>query len=91
MKGYIDLHGDKPTGEACRGCAYSFEMAGSCGCQYILVTGRRRPCPAGEGCTERRETLQREELRRVAASQRPPIPGRPMSEEALDAWAARNK
>lgn len=36
----------------CKGCAYW------CGgkttiktCDYMLITGKRRPCPPGEGCT----------------------------------------
>ena len=38
-------------------------------CVYILDTGRRRPCPAGEGCTEyerapRGREAYREGLRR---------------------------
>ena len=38
--------------EYCRslgGCAY---MSKTPSCDYFLITGRRRPCPAGEGCTE---------------------------------------
>ena len=43
--------------DKCRSCLYSCEVnVGEEGemmraCVYILHNGRRRPCPAGEGCT----------------------------------------
>ncbi len=44
----------------CADCLYHFAAADpDCyravmpACVYILRTGRRRPCPAGEGCTVR--------------------------------------
>lgn len=35
-------------GSRCRTCGYGGEL----GCGYLLLTGRRRPCPPGEACTE---------------------------------------
>ena len=39
----------------CRTCAYSFGDTGTWGgdifCGYLIRTGKRRPCPAGKGCT----------------------------------------
>lgn len=38
----------------CRSCRYFWhinESSGYMGCEYILHTGRRRPCPAGDACT----------------------------------------
>ena len=37
-------------------------------CVYILDTGRRRPCPAGDGCTEFTPLPGAEERRRRAAA-----------------------
>ena len=37
----------------CDNCVYSALLTASntrC-CNYLLVTNKRRPCPAGEGCT----------------------------------------
>lgn len=37
----------------CKGCVYNAEMS-SCTygyCNYIFVEKKRRPCPAGKGCT----------------------------------------
>lgn len=49
-----------PDMSGCRGCRHYFEAADpNCyrqsigSCVYILDEGRRRPCPAGEGCTVR--------------------------------------
>ncbi len=44
-KGY-DLSG-------CRGCQYFNVLSDGTTklCEYILQTGRRRPCPPGRGCT----------------------------------------
>lgn len=40
----------------CKGCKYYYSIAqnGRSGfgvCQYFLMTGKRRPCKGGEGCT----------------------------------------
>ena len=43
--------------EYCDGCIYSQREGGSVGlriCTYYLVTDIRRPCPAGSGCTVRK-------------------------------------
>ena len=44
---------------ACNGCNYlSRNSSGKHGtrrtCDYILITGHRRGCPAGAGCTQKR-------------------------------------
>ncbi len=45
--------------EKCGGCRYSVPVYIGDGdelmtaCVYILRTGKRRPCPPGEGCTVR--------------------------------------
>ena len=51
--------GAAPDMRRCADCAHHFGAADpGCyravlpACVYILDTGRRRPCPAGEGCTE---------------------------------------
>ena len=41
----------------CRRCIYLARINGQRSyklCQYILMTGQRRPCPAGTGCTVRK-------------------------------------
>lgn len=35
--------------KSCKGCIYLGEQVKSC--DYFLITGKRRPCPPGEGCT----------------------------------------
>lgn len=37
----------------CKGCDYNQRCTGDWQtiCVYYLATGKRRPCPAGEGCT----------------------------------------
>lgn len=43
----------------CLGCHYaklSYDGESPI-CLYILFTGKRRPCPMGEGCTVRKEQL----------------------------------
>lgn len=48
----------------CAGCHYWRDMAVCYGCHYILVEGKRRGCPPGEGCTKRKpmdlELMQKE-------------------------------
>lgn len=48
----------------CAGCLhfYGAYAANRC-CNYILDTGKRRPCPAGDGCTVKRLITCREDLR----------------------------
>jgi len=36
----------------CRSCIHGFDFGEGAGCEYILNTTHRRPCPAGTGCTE---------------------------------------
>lgn len=40
---------------SCKGCAYAVLLSGAWCCDYLLITGRRRPCPPGEGCTVRKD------------------------------------
>lgn len=48
--------------KACKGCFY-LNRGGDASCDFYLLTGRRRGCPAGEGCKEyhpkKREYLAR--------------------------------
>ena len=43
---------------ACRGCMYQGHLYTSDKelrtCDYILITGQRRPCPPGAGCTAKK-------------------------------------
>ena len=41
---------DKKT---CARCKYSTLLSGTLACGYILNTGHRRGCPAGQGCSKR--------------------------------------
>lgn len=50
------------VGSYCVGCVYVGYFCSQSAhkgipefCQYILTTGHRRPCPAGPGCTARKE------------------------------------
>lgn len=50
------------VGPSCVGCRYVGYFGSQSAykeipefCEYILATGRRRPCPAGPGCTARKE------------------------------------
>ena len=47
MKGIVDK-------KYCKNCVYYTNIFGAdyC-CSYMLDTGKRRPCPAGVGCTEK--------------------------------------
>lgn len=39
----------------CDGCRYKGTVGATETCDYLLQTGRRRPCPVGKGCTVRKE------------------------------------
>ena len=50
------------VGPSCVGCRYVGYFCSQSAykeipefCEYILITGHRRPCPAGPGCTARKE------------------------------------
>lgn len=43
-------------------CVYSFRESGAVYCQYILITGTRRPCPPGRGCAAYKVGVGREPL-----------------------------
>lgn len=40
---------------SCEGCVYAVLLSGAWCCDYLLMTGHRRPCPPGEDCTVRKE------------------------------------
>lgn len=40
---------------SCEGCVYAVLLSGMWCCDYLLMTGRRRPCPPEENCTVRKE------------------------------------
>ena len=35
----------------CATCSYHGKCGGMICCNYLLMTGKRRPCPPGAGCT----------------------------------------
>ena len=38
----------------CDGCVYLSRVYDNiCSCDYVFIAGKRRPCPAGTGCTEK--------------------------------------
>ena len=44
----------------CKGCIYSCLLwADWYSCDYIFKTGKRRPCPPGEGCTVKKMRKKR--------------------------------
>ena len=45
--------------ETCRGCVFRGSTGVTITCDHILITGRRRGCPAGAGCTRRLEGTAR--------------------------------
>lgn len=53
---------------ACEGCHYWRDIHVCYACHYLLVTGKRRGCEAGEGCIRRKpmdEELMKRENRRI--------------------------
>ncbi len=42
----------------CEGCVYAAYLSDAWYCDYLAVTGHRRPCPPGEGCTVRAEGVR---------------------------------
>jgi len=49
----------KKRNDPCRGCFYYGGNNDACRCcSYFLITGIRRPCPAGEGCTVKKTKQQ---------------------------------
>ena len=51
--------------QGCEGCSYSgYNPTLGLLCDYILCTGKMRPCPAGSGCTVRTtKPIKRDEER----------------------------
>lgn len=45
--------------ENCKCCRYLGHAGADLVCDYILITGRKRPCPAGAGCEVREEKTKR--------------------------------
>ena len=40
------------TKKSCKNCIYSYNVTDTLIiCDYLLKTNKRRPCPAGKGCT----------------------------------------
>lgn len=50
-------HAENPKSKYCGTCAYKSNYIGSC--DYFLITGNRRPCTAGKGCTVRTDSANR--------------------------------
>ena len=50
----IDMGKIKTVDSTCRGCIYLTQVSGYNACDYIGATDKRRPCPAGKGCTVRK-------------------------------------
>lgn len=46
---------DNAMGKQCKGCAYAVRLSLAWCCDYLSLTGHRRPCPPGEACTVRKE------------------------------------
>lgn len=52
----------------CNGCIYlegCYEQSATC--DYYLITGKRRPCEPGKGCTVRLETRKRKVKRKESS------------------------
>lgn len=55
-----EWHGDKH----CVGCYfYRCICTGWVGCHYILLTGKKRPCPPGKDCTVKKERRRRKKVK----------------------------
>ncbi len=44
---------------SCKGCGYAIRLDGDWCCDYLGITGHRRPCPPGADCTVRTEAAAR--------------------------------
>ena len=56
----------------CEGCEYISSAGGYVTCDHLLITGRRRGCPPGKGCTARRRPRRwstNRRLRQMTAAQ----------------------
>lgn len=60
------LQHDKEDKNPCVGCDYhgGYNRYSAC-CNYYLITGHRRPCPAGAGCTVRSATGNKQRCKSV--------------------------
>ena len=53
------LRDERRRPKPCRGCIYAgWTSSGDACCDYILIVGRRRPCPPGKECTVKRAAKQ---------------------------------
>ena len=52
----------------CDNCVYRTVIGGTSGCNYLFVTGKRRPCPPGDECTVKvgREVKRRKKAKNSA-------------------------
>ena len=58
---------------SCKGCVYAAALSGEWFCDYLSITGHRRPCPPGEGCTVR---VEAEKDPKRKWKECPPVKGR---------------
>lgn len=62
----------KTCDKFCEGCAFCGRINGGNDfgvgyvyCRYLFITGQRRPCPAGEGCTAKKAGRARQKVERT--------------------------
>lgn len=63
----------------CKGCVYSTYvgvLVNRC-CDFLLITGSRRGCPAGQGCTRRLAGKKLKTIDQLLFRGRPAVPARP--------------
>lgn len=54
-----DRRRKRKKGNPCKGCMYYGGWTQEvCCCNYFLITGKRRPCEMGAGCTVREDRKQ---------------------------------
>lgn len=57
---YFDPDNITMVDKHCKGCVHLAWMGGGFyWCDYIGDTGKPRPCPAGQGCTEKKVTRRK--------------------------------
>lgn len=72
--------------EFCRPCAYRGQATGGLCCDYLLITGNRRGCPPGTGCTQRVKGKQLDSLESRLFRGRPGRPkAAPTARQAVEA------
>lgn len=76
--------------EYCEGCYYrAFFPALGWGCEYLVMTEKRRPCPSGTGCTVRR--LKSRAGTHNAEQRKKEMALEAMTEEEREAYRQRQK